>query len=87
MVSVIGKRLVISALLSNSNFHLSSLDIFECDEDHSMDANHFTTWIDRTSSIIRKELGKITQSVYLLQSMRPFLGKDASVSLILDNAT
>ena len=84
---MIGKRLVISALLSNSGFHLPSLDIFECGENYNMNSNHFTTWIDRTSSIIRKELGKITQSVYLPQSMHPFLGKDATVTLILDNAT
>ena len=87
MISMIGKRLAISALLSNSGFHMPSLDIFECDENHSMDSNHFTAWIDRTSSIIRKELGKITQSVYLLQCIHSFLGKDARVSLILDNAT
>ena len=86
MASVIGKRLAISALLSNSSFHLPSFDIFECDENHNMDSNHFTAWIDRTSSIIRKELGKIIQSVYLLQCIHPFLGKDAKVSLILDNA-
>ena len=76
----------ISALLSNSGFHLPSLDVFECDENHNKDSNHFIAWIDRTSSIIRKELGKIPLSVYLLQYIHPFLGKDAKVSLILDNA-
>ncbi|CAF1609520.1 unnamed protein product, partial [Didymodactylos carnosus] len=65
-----GKRLAISALLSNSGFHLPSVDIFECDENHSMDSNHFVAWIDRASHTIRKELGK-----------------DATVTLILDNAT
>jgi hypothetical protein len=60
MISVTGKRLAISALLSNSDFHLPSVDIFECDENHI---------------------------VYLPHSIHPFLGKDATVNLILDNAT
>ena len=86
MISVIGKRLAISALLSNSGFHLPSLDIFECDENHSMGSNHFVAWIDRTSHTIRKELGKTNHILYLPHSMHPFLGKDATVALILDNA-
>ena len=32
-LSHIGKRVVISALISNSGFHLPSIDIFECDEE------------------------------------------------------
>jgi hypothetical protein len=87
MISVIGKRLAISALLSNSGFHLPSVDIFECDENHSMDSNHLVAWIDRTSHTIRKELGKTNHIAYLPHSMHPFLGKDAIVTLILDNAT
>ena len=55
---MVGKRFTISAVLSNSGFHLSSLDIFECDENHNMDSNHFTTWIDRIFSIMRKEFGR-----------------------------
>ena len=57
--SIIGKRVVISALISNSGFHLPSIDIFECDEDHSMDSKHFVMWVDRTSSLLRKQLGNI----------------------------
>ena len=64
MISMIGKRLAISALLSNSGFHLH-----------------------RTSPTVRKELAKRNHSAYLLHSMHPFLGKDATVTLILDNAT
>ena len=45
-ISLTGKRLAISALLSNSDFHLPSLDMFECDENHNMDSNRFTAWID-----------------------------------------
>ena len=52
----LGTRLVISALMTNSGFHVPSIDIFECDEDHSMNSNHFVRWIDRTSSLLRKQL-------------------------------
>ena len=83
---MIGKRLAISTFLPNSGFHLPSFNIFKY-ENHNVDSNHFTTWIDRTSSMIRKELGKIIQSVYLPQSMHLFVGKDAKVTLTLDNAT
>jgi hypothetical protein len=86
-VSVIGKRLAISALLSNSDFHLPPSDIFEYDKNHSVDSNHFVAWIDRTSHTIRKELGKTNHIVYLPHSLHPFLGKDATVTVILDNAT
>ena len=87
MISMIEKSFAISTLLSNSIFHLPSLDSFECGENHNMDSNHFVTWIDRTFSVIQKELSKMTQSVHRPQSMHPFLGKDVRVSLILDNAT
>jgi len=52
-----------------------------------MDSNHFTAWIDRTFSIIRKEFGKTTHGIHLPHSIHSFLGKDATVTLILDNAT
>jgi hypothetical protein len=53
-----GKRVVISALLSENGFHLPSVDIFQCDQDHSMDSTHFSSWIDETSKKLRYELGK-----------------------------
>ena len=53
----VGKRIVISALLSDTGFHLPTVDTFECDENHSMDSNHFIRWVDQTSSMLCKELG------------------------------
>ncbi|CAF4054046.1 unnamed protein product, partial [Rotaria sordida] len=50
-----GSRLVISALMSNSGFHRSSIDIFETTEGNRMDSSHFLAWIDRTASLLRKE--------------------------------
>lgn len=54
---VIGKRLAISALLSELGFHQPTIDMFECDENHSMDTRHFLDWTERTASFLRKELG------------------------------
>ncbi|CAF4726084.1 unnamed protein product, partial [Rotaria sp. Silwood2] len=65
-----GKRLTISALMGPSDFHASSIDIFECNEDHNMNSAHFLIWIDRTASLLRKELGKIS----LLSFSSLFLG-------------
>jgi hypothetical protein len=58
-----GTRLAISALISENGFHLPSVDIFKCDQDHSMDTNHFTDWISRTCSFLRQEHGNITFSL------------------------
>lgn len=49
---------MISALMSDTGFHLPTLDIFGCDENHSMDSDHFIAGIDRTAATLRKELGK-----------------------------
>ncbi len=56
---IIGKRLAISALLSESGFHKETIDMFEYDENHSVDTTHFLNWIDRTASRLREELGNI----------------------------
>ncbi|CAF2098836.1 unnamed protein product [Rotaria magnacalcarata] len=64
-----GQKLVISALLSNSGFHLTSVDIFKCDENHSMNSNHFVRWIDQTSSILRKQLGKDAKVLLVLDNV------------------
>ena len=52
-----GTRLVISALISENGFHVPTIDIFKCDQDHSMDGSHFVDWISRTSSLLRQEHG------------------------------
>jgi hypothetical protein len=46
ILSRIGKRVVISALKSNLGFHVPSVDIFQCDEYHSMNSKHFVMWSD-----------------------------------------
>ncbi|CAF4344335.1 unnamed protein product, partial [Rotaria sordida] len=63
-----GSRLVISALMGNSGFHKSSIDIFETTEENRMDSSHFLGWIDRTASLLRKELGKYTKIVFVIDN-------------------
>ena len=36
-----------------------SVDIFKCDQDQTMNANHFIDWISRTCSLLRQEHGNI----------------------------
>ncbi|CAF4121195.1 unnamed protein product [Rotaria sp. Silwood2] len=80
-----GKRLAISALMGPSGFHASSIDIFECNEDYNMNSAHFLTWIDRTASLLRKELGKISLLSFSLLFLG--LGKGTKMILVIDNAT
>ncbi|CAF4113132.1 unnamed protein product [Rotaria sordida] len=63
-----GSRLVFSALMGNSGFHKSSIDIFETTEENRMDSSHFLGWIDRTASLLRKELGKYTKIVFVIDN-------------------
>jgi hypothetical protein len=61
----IGKRLAISALLNESDFHKETIDIFECNENHNMDSNHFLAWIDETTSLLREQLGNMIPNIFL----------------------
>ncbi|CAF3822537.1 unnamed protein product, partial [Rotaria sp. Silwood1] len=55
MRSSIRKRLAISALLGESGFYKQTIDMFKCDENHTMDSRHFLTWIDQAASLLREE--------------------------------
>ncbi|CAF4748275.1 unnamed protein product, partial [Rotaria sp. Silwood2] len=68
-----------------SGFHASSIDIFECNEDHNMNSAHFLIWIDRTASLLRKELGNISLLSFSLLFLG--LGKGTKIILVIDNAT
>ncbi|CAF1111372.1 unnamed protein product [Rotaria sordida] len=54
--------------MGNSGFHKSSIDIFETTEENRMDSSHFLGWIDRTASLLRKELGKYTKIVFVIDN-------------------
>ncbi|CAF3280599.1 unnamed protein product [Rotaria socialis] len=56
------KRLAISALINTNGYHLNSVDIFLCSDEHSMDNDRFIKWISDTSLkllVLRGENAKI----------------------------
>ncbi|CAF2126676.1 unnamed protein product [Rotaria magnacalcarata] len=65
---VLSQRLAISGLRSLNGFHLRSLDIFKCDEVHSMDNNHFVASIDSAASTLRSEHGKSAKIAIIIEN-------------------
>ncbi|CAF3934653.1 unnamed protein product [Rotaria sp. Silwood1] len=63
-----GPRLAISGLLGLNGFHLRSLDIFKCDEEHSMDNYKFVTWMESTASTLRSEHGTSAQIAIIIDN-------------------
>ncbi len=49
---------MINALISRNGFHLPSVEIFESDDFHSMDSDHFVDWVKQTSDVLRSEAGE-----------------------------
>ena len=37
---------------NETGFHKESVDIFTCDEDHSMNSTHFIDWIEKAASYL-----------------------------------
>lgn len=87
-MSLLGTRIAISAIISENAFHLPTVDIFKCEQDHNMDGNHFVEWISRTSSLLRQEHGNIRFPVSA-KSNNPMkiVGASTKISIIIDNAT
>ena len=55
---MLGKRLAISALINPNGYHLNSVDIFLCSDEHNMDNDRFIKWISDTSLKLRVLHGK-----------------------------
>jgi hypothetical protein len=75
-LSLIGSRLAVSALISVIGYHIPSVDISACTEEHNMDSTHFLSWLDSTCATLRKEIGELTYfepSFPLIISDRAFL--------------
>ncbi|CAF3941892.1 unnamed protein product, partial [Rotaria sordida] len=53
-----GARLAVSVLINENGFHHSSIDMFKCDQENSMDSEHFIHWIGQTCAKLRKEFEK-----------------------------
>ena len=39
-------------MISEAGFHKESVDIFTCDEEHSMNSTHFTQWVEKIASYL-----------------------------------
>ncbi|CAF1293209.1 unnamed protein product [Adineta ricciae] len=63
-----GSRLAVSALIDVSGYHIPSVDIWTCTEDHNMDSTHFITWLDSTCATLREEIGKIERITICLDN-------------------
>ncbi len=48
-----------------SGFHKETIDMFECDENHSMDSRQFQIWIDRRAFLLREEHGNMIFNLLL----------------------
>jgi hypothetical protein len=83
----LGKRIAISALLSDSGFHLPSIDIFESDQNHNMDSERFLNWIEQTSCRLRRQLGNSFHPNKVVKINDLSIGPSAKVVIVLDNAT
>ncbi|CAF2967915.1 unnamed protein product [Rotaria sp. Silwood2] len=51
-------RLAVSALISVKGYHIPSVDIWSCTEEHNMDSTHFLSWLDSTCATLRDEIGE-----------------------------
>ncbi|CAF1352201.1 unnamed protein product [Rotaria sordida] len=49
-------RLAVSALISVKGYHIPSVDIWSCTEEHNMDSTHFLSWLDSTCATLRDEI-------------------------------
>lgn len=48
-----GKRIAISAIVSEQGLDKHTVDIFRCDEEHAMNSNHFIEWLHKTAAHLR----------------------------------
>ena len=63
-----GKRLGISAMIKEVDFHKESVDIFTCDEEHSMNSTHFTEWVEKAASYFRFLHGPIPRIAIIIDN-------------------
>ena len=44
-------------MIDENGFDYDSIDVFECDADHSMNSRHFVNWMERAAFNLRKSFG------------------------------
>ena len=88
MTSLAGTRIASLTLISINGFHLPTVDIFKCEQDHAMEGEHFVEWISRTFSFLRKEHDnmKLLLGTTSTQSLKT-LWASAHIYVIIDNFT
>jgi hypothetical protein len=82
-----GSRLAVSALIDVNGYHIPSVDIWTCTEDHNMDSTHFLMWLDSTCATLREEIGKLTHfelCFSLMISDAFFVGEKKRIAICLD---
>ncbi|CAF2893679.1 unnamed protein product [Rotaria sp. Silwood2] len=65
-----GKRLAISAMINNNGVDIDTVDIFSCDEDHSMNSSHFIEWLQKAAEHLRQQYCESTQICIVLDNAR-----------------
>ena len=73
--------------MSDSGFHIPSIDIFESDQNHNMDSEHFLNWIEQTSCLLRRQLGNSFLLNRVVERNDVSVGPVTKVAMVLDNAT
>ena len=63
-----GKRLAISAMINKVDFYKESVDIFTCDEEHSMYSTHFTEWVEKAAAYLRFLHGSIARIAIIVDN-------------------
>ena len=49
--------MAISAMIDENEFDNDSIDIFDCDTDHSMNSDHFIEWIEYAAFSVGRKFG------------------------------
>ena len=62
------KRLAISAMINEAGFDKESVDIFTCDEEHSMNSTHFTKRVKKVASYLRFLHGLIPRIAIIIDN-------------------
>lgn len=65
-----GKRLAISAMINSHGVDIDTVDIFSCDEDHSMNSSHFIEWLRKAAAHLRQQYSGSTRICIVLDNAR-----------------
>ena len=63
-----GKRIAIGLMINENGFDLSSIDIFDCDFDHSMNSDHFVEWVKRAASRLRNQFDQASRICIIIRN-------------------